>query len=437
MLKRLTPNQQPKMLAVFGTILCFVFAASSLEFKDISKIVEPIIVLLGFWGIYRYGKGLPVKTPMLLFLASILIPLLSWSLAYQAEPEWVKDTPQLEKFARLFVFIPLAWFLKDSPRKVFVFWTIAAGGILAMPWLSGGGWTELKAGLDGKRVGWEWGVKNSQHTSLLFGFVTIGLVIFAKRIFEQHIVFKVLWLLSLLLAIYVLAAAQTRAAWGALFASLILITCILAYRTFTGKVHISRKVITLSTLGLFVLVVAIQQTIGPVLEKRLERSGDSQVAMKLLQGNFNDIPYNSWGIRANTWKAAAEHIAERPLTGWGGKGQSIAINRTEWLPDRIQKQFGHMHNIYIALLLQYGIIGFVFYFIWTGWMLVSVLKVISQKHLKHDVGYFAVAALTFWSVVGLAESYLFFWTGVFCIQAIFGGLLALIWHAKLHPPKTH
>lgn len=431
MFHRLVSDQQPKALSYVGLLLCLVFASSSLYLHNWDRLTEPLVILLGLWCLYRYGKDAPLKIPMLLLLVSILIPLLSWSLAYYAQPDWVPNTPQLEKMARLFAFIPLAWFLKDSPKRVFLFWSVAAVMILLMPWLAGGGWSELQAGLEGKRIGQMWGVKNAQHVSLFFGVVLIGLLVFAKRTVQLGILAAVFWSGALLLCIYVFVVSQTRAAWLSLLVTLIVLGAIAVYRLARNRVKISFKAVVAGAAVVLVLGLILKTTVLPVVADRVSKNSDNQVVLQILKGDFDSIPYNSWGIRAHTWRAGVNHIIERPLTGWGGKGQDIAIERTEWLPDWVQERFGHMHNIYIALLLQYGLIGFAFYWIWVGWMLKTVLRANSRGDLARDVSDFCIAALVFWSVISIAESYLFFWTGVFYIQTIFAGLLALVWNIEL------
>lgn len=429
-MKRLTIEEQPEIISVFGLFLCLIFAVSKLYIQDISKIVEPILVFLGFWCIYRYGKGVSLFTPMVLLWLSIIIPLISWMFAYHAEPEWVSNSPQLEKFARLFIFIPLAWFLKRNTKHVFLFWGSSAAMIILMPWTTGGGWGELISALDGARLGQDWEVKNAQHVALFFGFVLIALLVFAGRLMNIWRAAWFVWGILVLLTCYILLGTQTRAAWIALCASFIVFLGFAFYRFLKGALRVSKKaLIVLLVLTLLVLGF-VQKTIMPVVEQRVLDSSDNQVLLQLLEGDFDNIPYTSWGIRANTWKAAVEHIAERPLTGWGGKGQAIAIDRSKWLPEWIKERFGHMHNIYIALLLQYGFLGFIFYFIWIGWIVFIVFRAYKQGQLSQDIVLFTVLSLAFWSVISLAESYLFFWTGVYCIQTLFAGLLAMVWHTQ-------
>ena len=434
MLKRLFYSQQPTLISLIGFALCLVFAFGEVHFQSVSKNAEHLITLLGLFCIYRYGKGVAVKTPMWLLLASILIPLLSWSLARLAEPGWVEDAPQLEKLARLFIFVPLAWFLKDSTKRVFLFWSLAALMLLLSPWLSGNGWQELQQGWQGRRIDLD--LRNAQHTALFFGFATLGLFAFLPRLYRWQPLSLIVWLPAVSLCLFMLFASQTRAAWLAIVAAVIVALIYFVYTLIKGQQTVKKHWLIMALVASVVALIALEQTLWPKIEQRFAQGGNSEVAVQMLHGNFENIPYNSWGIRANTWIAGFEHIAERPLTGWGGQGQKIAIKRTEWLPEHIRNEFGHMHNIYIALLLQYGVIGLLFYLLWVGWMLTTVLKAVAHQRLNQDVGYFALAGIGFWSVISMAESYLFFWTGVLCLQIFFAGLLALVWRSQLTPNET-
>lgn len=432
LMKRFEHTQQGSKLAMIGFALTYLYALTKIHAPEsISNIIGLPMVLLGFFAIYRYGKDLNVKVPMLLFLASIIIPLISWYFAYLAAPDWVGSSPKLDKLARIFIFIPIAWWLKDSPKKTFLFWSLAALTILFSPWISGYGWQEITDGWNGKRI--DFGLRNHpEHASLFFGFVLIGIICFFSRLFKRSLWTLTLSLPALFFCIFTMVATQTRAAWLALIASLF-VSIIYFFYLGRKKEILQIKYIIIVPLVILLTGLIVHKSMGHIVEKRAE--AESGIIQHIIKGDIENIPYTSIGIRIHMWRASVEKIKERPLTGWGSNGQYIAIHDTDWMPDNIKQDFGHIHNIYIALLTDYGVIGFIFYFIWVGWLLKKILKAVSKGYLSHDIGYFALGAMTFWSVISLFESYLFFWTGVFCLQIIFGGLLGLIWHAQIQENK--
>lgn len=429
-MRRFEHTQQGSKLAVMGFALTCLYALTKIHAPaPISNIIGLPMVLLGFFAIYRYGKGLNVKVPMLLFLASIIIPFISWYCAHLAAPDWVDSSPKLDKIARIFIFIPIAWWLKDSPKKVFIFWAIAALTIIVAPWVSGGGWKEINSGLHGTRI--TFGLRNWEHVSLFFGFIMIGLLCFAARLFKWRRSSIIIWISVMCLCVYTVAASQTRACWLALIATTII--TFVYYFFGKNKKTIKIKYILIAAIIALIAGSVIYKSMGHILEKRI--GSESGVIQHIIKGDLENVPYTSIGIRIHMWRASVEKIKERPLTGWGSNGQYIAIHDTNWIPENIKQEFGHIHNIYIALLTDYGVIGLIFYFIWVGWLLIKVLKAVSKGYLSNDIGYFALGAMIFWSVISIFESYLFFWTGVFCLQVIFGGLLGLIWHAQIQKNK--
>ncbi|SBS35864.1 O-Antigen ligase [Marinomonas spartinae] len=429
---RLNHTQQGNRLAIIGFTCTCLYALTKIHSPDtLSNAVGLAMVLLGLFAIYRYGKDLSIKIPMLLLFASVVIPLISWYFAHLAHPKWVDPYPKLDKLSRIFMFVPIAWWLKDSPKKVFLFWALAALTIIVSPWVGGGGCQEISNGFHGARI--DFGLRNGEHASLFFGFVLLGLICFSSRLFKWSKLTLILWTPALCLCLYTVAASQTRACWLALIVTLI--TALTYYFLGNNKKYIKAKYLIITALVTLLAGSVIYKSMGHIIEKRV--GAESGVIQHIIKGDLENVPYTSVGTRIHMWRASWEKIKERPLLGWGNEGQYIAIHDTNWMPEYIKQQFGHIHNIYIALLTDYGLIGFVFYFIWVGWLLIRVFKAVSKGYLRHDIGYFSLGAMTFWSIISLFESYLFFWTGVFCLQVIFGGLLALIWHAQILENKDN
>lgn len=424
---RLNHTDQSSRFLFIGFILTCLYALSKIHTPDaFSNTIGAPMVLLGFYSIYRYGKDLSVRTPMLLLLAGIVIPVLSWYFAHLAHPDWTNKIPRLDKLARVFLFIPIAWWLKDSTKKVFIFWSLATLTVLIAPWIGGGGWQEIISGSQGGRIDYD--LRNAGHTSLFFGLVLIGLLCFLPRLYRWKKTIIVAWLPITLFCMFTMIASQTRAAWLALIASALMFLLVMIFnKKLREKINI--KNLSIAVVITLCAAFTIYSTMGNTLKNR--STSESSVIDKVISGNLQDIPYTSVGIRIHLWEAGLAKIAERPLLGWGNKGQRISIDQNDWMPENIKQNFGHLHNIYLSILNNYGLVGLAFYFALFGWVMVKILKAVSKKQLDKDIGNFVIIAFTFWSVVNLFESYLFFWTGVFCIQVLFGGLLALIWQAEI------
>ncbi len=146
--------------------------------------------------------------------------------------------------------------------------------------------------------------------------------------------------------------------------------------------------------------------------------------------DFDDVPYSSFGIRLHSWVAASEFIKEKPIFGWGSNGKTLVMKKTAWLPDWVRNGFGHLHNTYIQILVNFGLVGLAFYlFIWM-YMTNSLFKEIRKGTIKKDIGYFFISFLCFWSIMNCFEAYQNFWTGVFYFTIFMTGIQAKIWGAK-------
>lgn len=429
-MNRLNDNAQNTVISQIGFFLICIFALSKIHAPDaIPNLVSGLAALLGLYSIYKYGNNISVKMPFLLLAGSLFIPLMSWFFAHLSYPEWVDSSPKLDKLSRIFLFIPIAWWLKDSSKRIFWFWSLAALSVLASPWIGGGGWEEIQQGLNGVRI--DYNLRNAGHTSLFFGFVAIGVICFLPRMYRWKRKTLLIALPVILFCLFTLAAAQTRAAWLALIITCILITALFCLKKENRK-HLSKKTIVIC----LIITTCFGMLVSNSFEKLLHRqSKESSIIENIISGQIDKIPYSSTGTRIHLWSAGIMRIEQRPILGWANNGQEIAIDKNDWIPEKIKKRFGHLHNVYLSMLTNYGFLGLGLYLVLFSWLFIKTINTTSERKENNDIRYFSIAILTFWSTVNLFESYLFFWTGVFCIQILFGGLLAFIWKSEIENKK--
>ena len=65
-------------------------------------------------------------------------------------PDWAASNPKLDRLAKLFIFIAIAWFLGGSTRNTLLIWGLAFIGWLIATLAFGNGLEEWWAGLQGK-----------------------------------------------------------------------------------------------------------------------------------------------------------------------------------------------------------------------------------------------------------------------------------------------
>lgn len=413
---------------VWGVCLTLLYGVTKIHFDEVARIAEPLLALTGLWCVARYGQGVGRSMAFGFLWAIILIQLLSWVGSQFFHPDWAEPYPKIDRMARGFVCLLVAWWLGGFERNVLVFWGLVALTVVLSPWIGGGGWQEFVAGLNGERI--NMGIRNAQHTGFFYGIVAIGLAVFAPRLMQKgrYRVLRVsMWALVFVMVLFVVVLSQTRAAWLGLGLCVIFSGMILAWQQ---RRYWAQQRFIVSALGILILLAILVWGSYDILAKRLMT--ESGVISQLLSGHIQSLPYSSIGIRIHSWNAAWEFIQQRPLLGWGGNGRALVMEHTAWLPEAVRNEFGHLHNIYIEMWVNYGVLGLVWYFAWLSWLCWQSYRAWQRGDLAADMMLFMALFVIFWSCMNAFEAYLNFWTGVFAFNVVIGGILTLIWKPYWH-----
>jgi O-antigen ligase len=423
--ERRSPEEQPTWLIILGLLSIVIYALTRTGFSEVAGVASTIATLTGFWGLYKYGSLVNSHVLFRFIWVAIAFQLVSWGLSLYVTPEWAESSPKLDKIARWFVFIPLAWWVAQYKNAVWLVWGCAALGILLSPWVTGEGIPEIIRGLEGERV--FFGLRQAQHTSLFFGIILIGLLCFTRAIINRNKWLSIPLILTILYCLLIIYINASRQAWLALLITAAIMATYFTIKRF-NKATIRQKFTIISVFLIGILVLGISITNNDTIVKRVMLEKEALSAIASL--NFDDVPYSSFGIRLHSWVAATEFIKEKPIFGWGSNGRSLVMKKTEWLPEDIKKDFGHLHNIYIEILVNFGIVGLAFYIsIWII-MAKNLFKQIKAGKIEKNIGYFFTGFLIFWSIMNCFEAYQNFWTGVFYFTVFMTGIQAKIWRSK-------
>jgi O-antigen ligase len=137
------------------------------------------------------------------------------------------------------------------------------------------------------------------------------------------------------------------------------------------KFRVTLKTVLLSLASIFVLWSAAYQ-FSPIFQKRVN---DAIVSIKKIEdGDFS----SSWGNRVYALIIVKDIIVKNPVFGVGiGNAKHIFVNQAkEYKDGYLVEGFWHMHNQYIQILLETGIIGLLLFFFF--------LKVLLQMNLEKD-----------------------------------------------------
>ena len=429
----------PPWLNFAGLMLIYLYAFSKISFSDAFGWIEAIFVIALLYGFFRYGGSLRSSLPLWLVWASMAVVLITWVSSQFSHPDWAESNPRLEHLARHFLFVLMAFWLAGSERKILWFFGLALLGLLLSPWALGGGWGEIMSGLRGERV--DFGIRNSQHTGILFGLAALFLLVFFRRLVfgERAWLRGLVWVAALVFCLYSVFATHTRSVPLA-FAVLALIAVLMGLwllvfrfgRTW-ASVHHNRMVV--ATLLLTVSIAAVALT---AFFATMDQAGDSgykrlvddvEMLSQARSGDLSSLPRTSMGYRVVSWRAALDWFGERPITGWGGNAGGLVIQHTEWLQAYIgDLPLGHLHNSYVELLVRYGFLGFSIYLVLMVWTARGAHRAWKNGKMPGDFLVFFLVFFVFWAIVNMFESYMFYWTGVYVFNLIMAALLSFIWN---------
>ncbi|GKW49737.1 O-antigen ligase family protein [Halomonas sp. NCCP-2165] len=417
----------PTILASLGLLVLGLHAATRLILPSQSELLGTLLALVGLLAILRWGKAVRGSVPLWLLLGALLVQLLSWGLGMLHHPEWMPDNPKLDRLAKLFTFVAVAWWLAGNTRYTLRIWGLALLGVLLATLVSPESRQDWLHGLSGNRV--DFAIYNAQHAAMYFGAGLLGLLAFAGRLMEPGAwrwLRGVLWVAGTLACVLGLIITQTRAAWlGATFGLIGMVIVWLACRYRAGeRWHSPWRMVSVLVAGLGVITV-----IGIGFEETVANriASERQTVSALMEGELEDVPYSSVGIRIHTWVAATEWIAERPLVGWGENARSLVIQQTDWLPDTIRARFGHLHNSILEILVSYGLLGGMVFLGLSVWLLWGSYRAWQAGVMPGDMMLFFIGFSVFWFIINLFESFMGFWTGVFLFNIILGGIVTHIW----------
>ncbi|UBU47592.1 O-antigen ligase family protein [Cobetia amphilecti] len=427
--------KSPGWLLLIGVASLMVYTFFNIPAGDIAKPAETLLAFSGLIAFCIWGKGF--RLPVLLLLGAVVtVQLISWWAGLSHHPQWMDSSPRLALLAKLFIFISVAWWLRGSTRNTLLLWGVAATGFLLTTFfLAPPNDENWITGLSGERA--DFGIRNAQHSAMFFGTLLLGLVAFSKRICQQGSrqgVRITLWGMALIIALAGIVVGQTRAVWIGTIVSLGL-----GLSVWGGFVVMRRgvrqflKYLSMFLAALALLMVVFGLGLGDSLEKRVNKESD--VITQVLKGELTQIPYTSVGIRVNSWIAASEWIAERPLTGWGAKGKSLVMRETAWIPEKVAKKYGHLHNFFMETWVAYGLLGVLAIAALMIWIGRATWLAWRAGVMPSDMAFFGMIFFVFWMIINQFESYESMWTGLYIHNIVVGGLVTHYWRWRHEQQK--
>lgn len=414
--------QNPYLLKA-GVASLLVFAFFYLTVPDVGRAGFALVVASGLVLLYRLRWSGFASGAFFLLGFAIVVQVLSWYFSPDTYPEFLESYPKLDRMGRWFAFIFIALWLCGSSRNIYVFWSCCLAGFLLAPWITGEGWSEWSEAFSGRRV--DFGMRNAQHTALMFGAGLIGLIIFYSRIVShrEHAGIRfVIWAVPFLMCLAGIIVTQTRGVWLAFLAGMLVISIL----AFGIRSSISSHFRTKRIIALFLVFLALVSVLAFILfsdhvTQRIEK--ERETITNVLEGGLDGLPVNSIGIRIHSWAVAIDWIAERPWLGWGKRGSAMLLKHSDGLPPGV-REFGHLHNSYLDVLVQYGIFGLAVMLSLFGWLVYITIITWRAKQMSNDMFLFCCGFMAYWLVANMFESFMFYSTGRYLLNILAAGMLA-------------
>ncbi len=405
----------------FMFIVCVLYCVTALPGLDIGDLFKNIILIGSAPLIYSLWKGKTSDKGILyLFLISFFIQIISWINSLFVIPDVAKSYPDVKAFSGLFLFVFISlWVRNNKKRRVILLSSFLISFFITIV-VHDYFHDSLSLALQGKRVDFD--LHNAQYTTMLAAssIMISFLLLFSIGKIKTRPIVVVLLIASIAFGFFVFLVSQSRQVWLA-FAVLLVLLPAAFYKTIGKR----------ATLGAYALLIVLSFSLitSDIVQKRLDdsrRTGDLDVAVQVFNGNWNDIPMTSWGIRFNSWLEASEWIKENPILG----ASKIAVKQVLKTSERFQSNprtsgFGHLHNYYLETLVAFGVVGIIF--------LVCFYTVITRNVLTYAdsaTSIFFVLFLVFWLFINNFESYNSKYYGFYMQNIIFGVLF------YIHKPQA-
>ena len=267
---------------------------------------------------------------------------------------------KLVGWEKLLLFIPFGFWMARWSERRFTLLLISVVG-LAIGMLSYVNWS-MPARFLQTRTGFLFPAIGFAYIAgiAILGLFILGLDSLRREGRKRHIGISLLLVLLLVILVQGFIQSYSRGAWLAMAVALFVL-CVVWYRQRGG---VMTNLPPRSQLALAVLLLSV---VGMVIYLNEENIAErvvveAEVISSVVKNQRDATEVSSTGLRLNVWRFGFEKFSERPFFGWGAGSAKYLIEQSglanklvspdgEWLP--------HLHNTYIELLLQFGLVGFV------------------------------------------------------------------------------
>jgi len=234
------------------------------------------------------------------------------------------------------------------------------------------------------------------HPNIFGGYLAVALLLFVRMGWKGNKE-KILWILATLFgSVFILTFS--RSAWLALGVGLIMIA-VAAWRFHVRSSPRAWKIFYFSLLGMLAAGSLFSQAIFTRFDasERLESLSVSE--------------------RVNGYEQFDDVFLKNPVTGVGAGGYTAALSVI--FPGQSTWAYQPVHNVFLLMLAETGLLGFLVFF---GWII--SIGTVSLRVLRDPRGFFGIGLMGILFTLALFDHYLWsLWPGLALSAFVFGMIL--------------
>jgi O-antigen ligase len=385
-----------------GLIGLFLFAAAGLENFSLA-LTGYLMMAVAACIFFKRGTGSSSPSrPELWAAAFFAYILLRTVLAYLAAPdklssivEWAGYYIAVSGFPALAVALWL-----NGNRKLIGGVLLTTLAVLLLIILSYSSPERIMDYLDGERALFG-GLRNA--TGLYMATAILGIGIFTmSHLHSKHNGSRRYYAVFLAITAIVLLILSMAMIWHqnrtALFISLTVVpVVILLYEraSTSRRNNTSRPKLFLLVMALFI-VIATSIASTSTIHDRIKDG--FQNTLKAFDTDIADLPKSPLSLRLRLWQTGLGSVKENPVFGSGPGSVNDLVQRDEWIA-----QYSHLHNLYLQLLVELGIVGFLLFCLTFMALFRSAAIAYRSHQMQPDLFYFILGSLLLFLLTNLTQ----------------------------------
>lgn len=421
-------RSQCSYLETMGLLGLVIYAFAFPFSKDLCYVGEWMMLgafLISLPRIWPVMKKDPVWTAFVVLFVYLLFKGILTLVKYSGELDGVLGAIRW-RLRFLWIFM-IAWWIGGSQRSLLRILAVSLIGFFVL--LATGYEPGLYSYIErGKRI--DFGI-NAQHFSLYAATALCGCLLLAKDFWgDRYRSWRIfIWSFLVFFFLVLTILAQTRATWIALIVVSIFLGVWFAWGILSRKVRIKAVYVTCGLIFFLLLSTATASLFYGSIHKRISR--ELVALSEMVTSDFDDIDVSTTlGKRIVMWKWAIETIREHPFIGWKIDDTSRGYLGQGDIDKRVAR-FHHVHNSYLEILLNQGIIGLLLFLFFPCYVIFSVS--VCFKKGRMPIRFY----MTFWSIVilfgmvNMFEAYFTTWLFWPYFTILFGGFYSIALWSRL------